>query len=97
MSGQRAKKSDGLAAAHNPAPPAQFCMPDWIRDTPINMTVGPVTKGGKMRSMILVGMKEMRISSSAHTAEVPIMAPYPSGQGRGVPSGAEGQKPFSYI
>lgn len=64
---------------------------------PINITVGPVTIGGKMRNMVLGGMKEMSTSIKAHTAEVPMRAPYPSGHGSWVPSAAVGQKPLAYI
>ncbi len=75
MSGHSAKNSSGLASAQRPEPPAQFLKPEEIRLMPISMTVGPVTMGGKMRSMTLGGMKEMRISSSEQTAEVPRRAP----------------------
>lgn len=61
------------------------------------MTVGPVTIGGKILSMILGGRKLIKISRRAQHAAVPRIAPYPSGQGNFVPSSAVGQKPFSYI
>src|SRR5258708_2416548 len=38
-----------------PEPPAQLLKPDWIRLIPINMTVGPVTRGGKIFLSILAG------------------------------------------
>lgn len=63
----------------------------------MSMTVGPVTRGGKMRFKILGEVNDMRISRSAQTHAVPMIAPYPSGQGRGVPSASEGQKPVAYI
>ncbi len=97
MSGHFAKKAGGFAPAHRPDPPAQPWKADWMSDTPIRLTVGPVTMGGKMRSMMEGGMKEMSTSSRAQTAAVPMRAPYPSGHGSGVPSAAVGQKPFAYI
>jgi hypothetical protein len=42
-------------------------------------------------------MKDIRIKLSAQQALVPTKAPYASGQGNGVPSSADGQKPFLYI
>jgi hypothetical protein len=46
-----------------------------MRVTPINMTVGPVTMGGKIFWMKRGGMKEIRISIRAQQAAVPMMAP----------------------
>jgi hypothetical protein len=68
-----------------------------MRVTPISMTVGPVTMGGKIFWMYRGGMNEINISTKAQQAAVPIMAPYPSGQGSCVPSGAVGQNPLAYI
>jgi hypothetical protein len=42
MSGHLAKKAGGLASEQSPAPPAQFWNPDWMSDTPIRVTTGPV-------------------------------------------------------
>jgi hypothetical protein len=61
------------------------------------MTVGPVTMGGNMRSRIRGGMKDNKISSRAQTAQVPSRAPYPRGQGNGLPAASDGQKPLAYI
>lgn len=97
MSGHFAKNSSGFASAQSPDPPAQFLNPDWIRLIPINMTAGPVTMGGKSLSIIFGGRKERAISNRAQTAAVPIIAPYPSGQGNGLPSSADGQYPLAYI
>lgn len=58
-----------------PLPPAQFWKPDSIRLTPISMTVGPVTRGGKIFFRIRGGVKDMRISRRAQTQAVPMMAP----------------------
>ena len=95
--GHFAKKAGGLAFEQSPEPPAQFLNPDLIKERPIRLTVGPVTIGGNIRSITAGGKKEIRISIKAHIAAVPMMAPYPSGHGRRVPSAALGQKPFSYI
>jgi len=61
------------------------------------MTVGPVTMGGKIFWMTRGGMKEIKISTKAQQAAVPMMAPYASGQGSCVPSAAVGQNPLAYI
>ena len=63
----------------------------------VELTVGPVTSGGKtfLRTEGLV--KERPISSIEHRAAVPNKAPYPFGQASFEPSGAEGQYPVSYI
>lgn len=82
---------------HEPLPPAQPSNPVWIRDTPINMTVGPVTIGGKSFFKTLGDMNESPISRRAHRDAVPRMAPYPLGHGSGVPSAAVWHMPFSYI
>ena len=68
-----------------------------MRFTPINMTVGPVTIGGKIFCKNLGGKNEMRISSREQTAAVPRSAPYALGHGRRVPSASLGQYPLSYI
>lgn len=60
---------------HRPEPPAQFENPVPIRDTPIRQTVGPVTRGGKIRFSALGGMKLRRISRRAAQEEVPRRAP----------------------
>ena len=86
-----------VAVIQPPLPPIQLEKPDLMSLIPMSMTVGPVTMGGSTRSRNLAGMKETRILTRAHTAEVPRMAPYPSGQGKGFPSESEGQKPLAYI
>ena len=82
---------------HGPAPPAQPVKPDSTRLMPISMTVGPVTMGGKILSMIFGGKNEMKISTTAQIAAVPMRAPYPCGHGSFVPSAAVGQNPLLYI
>lgn len=59
----------------DPLPPAQFSKPLSMRLMPMSMTVGPVTMGGKTRSIVLGGMKAISTSISAHTAAVPMRAP----------------------
>lgn len=74
--GQRA--ADPPAAAfekQEPAPPAQSSKPLSIRLTPIKSTVGPVTKGGKMRLRISIETNERPISRRAQRQDVPKIAP----------------------
>ncbi|KAH0357933.1 Xanthine/uracil permease, partial [Aureobasidium melanogenum] len=80
-----------------PLPPAQSWKPELINDTPISITVGPVTMGGKIFFKIFGGVKLIRISRRAQTHEVAISAPYPSGHGRWLPFASDGQKPVAYI
>ncbi len=61
-----------------PAPPAQSWRPDWIRETPISVTVGPVTMGGKSFFSRAGVMNERPISNNAQREAVPRIAPYPS-------------------
>lgn len=63
----------------------------------MSMTVGPVTRGGKIFLSSLGDVKDMRISRRAQTMAVPMIAPYPSGQGNGLPLASEGQNPVLYI
>ena len=60
-----------------PEPPAQSSKPDSIREIPISMTVGPVTRGGNTFLSTFAGANDKRTSSSAQHAAVPMMAPYP--------------------
>src|SRR4051794_5102560 len=69
MLGHRAKKSLGSVLEKGPEPPAQLLNPVSTRWTPMSMTVGPVTIGGKILSIVLGGMKEMRISTREQTAQ----------------------------
>ena len=78
-------------------PPAQFWKPVRMSFTPMSMTVGPVTSGGKIFLSSRGEVKDMAISRSAQQAPVPRMAPYPLGQGRGVPEASEGHMPLAYI
>lgn len=73
--GQFIKKPESGLDIHNPAPPSHPLNPLWISETPINMTVGPVTIGGKTFWIIFAGMKEIRTRISAQQALVPIKAP----------------------
>ena len=57
----------------------------------MSITVGPVTIGGTIRSRILAGIKEIKISKRAQAADVPMIAPYPWGQASLVPVGLVGQ------
>jgi hypothetical protein len=97
MSGQSMKNPSAGREEHKPAPPAQLSKPVWMRWTPMSMTVGPVTMGGNIRCRTFGGMKEIDISVSAQMAQVPINAPYASGQGSREPSAATEQKPLEYI
>ena len=97
MSGQSIKNPSVGRVEHRPDPPAQLLKPVWMRCTPISMTVGPVTMGGKIRCRAFGGRKEIKISVRAHTAQVPINAPYASGHGSLEPSSASEQKPLEYI
>lgn len=97
MSGQSMKNPSAGREEHKPAPPAQLSKPVWMRWTPMSMTVGPVTMGGKIRCRTFGGMKEIDISVSAQMAQVPINAPYASGHGSREPSAATEQKPLEYI
>ena len=85
MFGHFAKKSVGVASEQGPEPPAHPWNPVPIRLTPMSITVGPVTIGGKIFCKIFGGRKEMRISSSEQHAAVPSNAPYAFGQGSKVP------------
>jgi hypothetical protein len=60
---------------HDPEPPSQSSNPLWMSETPISMTVGPVTIGGKIFRIIFGGMKEIRTRMRAQQALVPIRAP----------------------
>lgn len=60
---------------HDPEPPSHPSNPLWISETPISMTVGPVTIGGKTFWIILGGTKEIRTKIRAQQALVPIKAP----------------------
>lgn len=75
MFGQRANNPSVGLVLHGPLPPAQFWNPLSIKLIPINITVGPVTIGGKILSMTFGGMKLIKISSSAQQAAVPMIAP----------------------
>jgi len=46
-----------------------------MSETPIRVTVGPGTRGGKSIVKIFGGMNERPISSKAHNDEVPKIAP----------------------
>lgn len=97
MSGQSMKNPSVGREEHSPDPPAQLSKPVWMRWTPMSMTVGPVTMGGKIRCRAFGGRKEINISVKAQTAQVPSKAPYASGQGSLEPSAAMEQKPLVYI
>jgi len=97
MLGHSAKSPDSGRDWQSPEPPAQFWSPVSMRWTPMSRTVGPVTRGGKTFLRIRGLVKDMPISSNAHTAQVPRIAPYPSGHGSLVPSAAVGQYPVAYI
>src|ERR1700742_1604729 len=45
-----------------PEPPIQSSKPLWTKETPISITVGPVTMGGKILRSVLGGMNDKRIS-----------------------------------
>jgi hypothetical protein len=97
ISGQSMKNPSVGREEHNPSPPPQVVKPVWMRLTPMSMTVGPVTMGGNIRFRTFGDRKEINISVRAHTAQVPIKAPYASGHGSLEPSGASEQKPLEYI
>jgi hypothetical protein len=80
-----------------PEPPAQLANPDEMRETPIRVTVGPVTSGGNILLRIFGGVKDMAISINAQMHAVPMIAPYPFGQGSGLLEESEGQNPDAYI
>ena len=65
----------GGVSEHGPFPPAQFLKPLAINLTPTSITVGPVTRGGKIFLRSLGGIKERAISKSAQTHPVPRIAP----------------------
>lgn len=75
MFGQSAKKPLVGRVLQLPLPPAQFWKPDLIKLTPISITVGPVTSGGKIFFSTRGGMKDIKISSRAATIAVAMMAP----------------------
>lgn len=56
---------------HSPLPPAQFLKPLPMSFTPISMTVGPVTIGGKIRWRMRGGTNERPISRRAQRHDVP--------------------------
>lgn len=91
------KGPDSGLLIHSPTPPAQLPSPLSIRETPMSVTVGPVTMGGKSFFSKEGGIKDSTISNNAQSEDVPRSAPYPSGQGRGFPSASEGHIPFAYI
>ena len=95
--GQRLYNPVSGRAEQLPDPPAHPSNPEVINEIPMSMTVGPVTSGGKTFFKILGEVKDMRTSRRAQTHAVPIMAPYPSGQGSLLPSASEGQNPVVYI
>lgn len=63
----------------------------------MSMTVGPVTRGGKILFNRRGDVNDMAISRSAQQAPVPRIAPYPLGQGNGLPFASEGHMPLAYI
>lgn len=85
MLGQSRKKPSSGSSEQRPLPPAQFLKPVSTRWTPMRMTVGPVTMGGKILCSVFGGRKEIKISVKAQMAQVPIRAPYASGQGSRFP------------
>lgn len=62
--------------AQGPFPPAQFWNPEAINCTPMSMTVGPVTIGGKTVWSHFGGMNDNPISRKAQTIAVPMIAPF---------------------
>ena len=58
-----------------PLPPAQSWKPDLMRETPMRVTVGPVTSGGKNFLRYLGEVNDMRTSSKAQQHDVPMIAP----------------------
>ncbi len=97
MLGQSWKGPDVGLLEQVPDPPAQPWKPDLMRLIPISATVGPVTIGGKIFLSHVGLVKEAAISSKAQMAAVPMMAPYPCGQGSLFPAASVGQKPVAYI
>ena len=95
--GHRAYWPDEGRDMQSVEPPAHCSKPCWSSETPMSMTVGPVTTGGKIFLMIFGGMKERTTSIKEVTAAVPKKAPYASGQGSFSPLGDVGQNPFEYI
>lgn len=71
ISGHSLKNPDSGLAAQSPLPPAQPLNPLEISLTPMSMTVGPVTIGGKIRFKTFGGVKERAISRRAQRHEVP--------------------------
>lgn len=97
MLGHNRKNPSSGSSEHNPLPPAQFSKPVSIRWTPIRITVGPVTMGGNTFCRAFGGKNEIKISVKAQRAQVPISAPYASGQGNRFPSASSWQVPLAYI
>lgn len=76
ISGHRSKKSTAVEGEEQgPVPPIQFLKPLWMSFTPIRVTVGPVTMGGKMRNRMRGGTKARMMRRMAVIAPVPRMAP----------------------
>lgn len=65
--------------------------PVSIRLTPISITVGPVTIGGKIFCRTFGGKKARPISRKAQQAAVPSKAPYAFGQASLLPLESTGQ------
>lgn len=68
-----------------------------MSETPMSMTVGPVTIGGKSFLSVFGGMKESAISRRAQVAAVPMIAPYASGHGSWLPAESVLHIPLEYI
>ena len=75
MLGQSMKLPSVGRLAQDQEPPAQFDRADSIKETPIKLTVGPVTKGGKSFLRALGVMKDSPISRRAQSEAVPRIAP----------------------
>jgi hypothetical protein len=73
--GHLAKNSVGFKSEQGPDPPAHPLKPEPMSSTPMSMTVGPVTIGGKIFCKTFGGRKESAISTSEQHAAVPKRAP----------------------
>ena len=75
MLGHSWKRPEVGIDLQSPEPPAQFWKPDCTSLTPMSMTVGPVTRGGKIFLRMRGLVKAMKTSRRAQQAAVPRIAP----------------------
>ena len=73
--GQSWNGPDVGRALQRPEPPAQSVKPDWTKEMPISVTVGPVTSGGNSFFSHVGRENDRAISNNAQSEALPNIAP----------------------